>query len=97
MAQRWALLLAVSVYDQFSVSGSRAISPFIHTAERQWCVSRAGPSAGGGSMAQSASVESFASGTGGLARAGGTKKVRKAGGVVWDGLEADGKRLKLVR
>ena len=24
-------------------------------------------------------------------------KVRKAGGVVWDGLEADGKRLKLIR
>ena len=53
-------------------------------------------------MTLSPSLESFGSGSGtvagsGVSRAGGVKKVRKAGGVVWDGLEADGKRLKLVR
>ena len=59
-------------------------------------VTCAGPTpVGSGSIVQSASVESLASS--GLARVGGTKKVRKAGGVVWDGLEADGKRLKLIR
>ena len=51
-------------------------------------------------MALSPSVESFSSAAAAgssMSRVGGAKKVRKAGGVVWDGLEADGKRLKLVR
>ena len=43
------------------------------------------------------SLDPPGSGNGSSARSGGAKKVRKAGGVVWDGLRPDGKRLKLVR
>ena len=50
-----------------------------------------------GFRCSAASVDGLANSGGSDMRSSGIKKVRKAGGVVWDGLRPDGKRLKLVR